>query len=66
MNQIPRELCERENYVQTMKLLAKDYGQSGRLRRFEKFVKMTKHANGENKENSKPKSKLSFNVSYQF
>ena len=55
MNEIPIGLCERENYVRTLKILKK--GKRGPLHQPDSFIKSKK------KENAKPKSKLSFDVS---
>ena len=64
MNFIPIKLCERENYDRTMKLLKKDFGKCGPLRLFDNFIDFKKQAN--DKENVKPKSKLSFDVSGKY
>ena len=56
MNEIPIELCERENYKKTMEILTNSCGKRGSLRRLESFIHF------KSKENVKPKSKLSFDV----
>ena len=63
MNDIPIELCERNSYVKTKKMLEKAKEKCGMLQRLDNFIKSLKEASGKEKENSKPKSKLSFDVS---
>ena len=63
MNKIPIEMCERKKYDKTMKLLKKDFEKRGLLRLLDNFIKFKKQANDESKEDLKPKSKLSFDVS---
>ena len=63
MNGIPIGLCERELYTETMKILEKEFGNCGPLRRLDNFIKFKRQVNEKHKENAKPKSKLSFDVS---
>ena len=63
MNGIPIELSERERYSRTAKILEKEFGKRGPLRSLDNFIKFKKQANDKNKENAKPKNKLSFDVS---
>ena len=63
MNFLPIELCGREKYDKTIQLLKKDLKKGGRLRLLDNFIDFKKQANDESKENVKPKSKLSFDVS---
>ena len=60
MNEIPIELCERESYKKTMEILTNGCGKRGPLRRLESFINL------KSKENVKPKSKLSFDVSGKY
>ena len=63
MNIIPIELCERNSYVKTTKLLGKAIGNGEQL---EKFINFLKKAKDRNKEKLKYKNKLSFDVSTRF
>ena len=63
MNDILIELCEREGYERTIKILEKKFGKRISKRRLRSFIKFIKHESDKNKENAKPKSKLSFDVS---
>ena len=56
MNSIPIELCERNGYVGVVQKL----GKSSSTRHLDNFIRFKKHTN---REDSKPKSKLSFQVS---
>ena len=60
MNGIPIELCERNSYTKTIKLLEKATGTCGILDDLTRFLKEVKD---KNKENLKCKGKLSFDVS---
>ena len=62
MNNIPIELCERENYEKTLKILLKEFGKRGSLQRLDNFINFKKQSNERNIEKIKPKSKLSFYV----
>ena len=66
MNSIPIELGKRERYSRTVKILEKELGMSGPLRRLDNFIKFKRQANDKSKEIVKPKKKLSFDVSYHF
>ena len=60
MNNIPRELCEQNSYVETTKLLERA---TGKRRRLDDLTKFLKDKRERNKENLKYQGKLSFDVS---
>ena len=66
MNEITIELCKREQYDRTTRLLAKDFGKRDLLGRLDNFIKYVNQAYGRNKEKTKSISKLSFDVSLHF
>ena len=66
MNRIPIELCERNSYYQTMKLLKKEVKKPDPLQRLDSFIRSMKQARDKNREIAKPKCKLSFEVNIKF
>ena len=66
MNSIPIELGKRERFSRTVKILEKEFGGSGPLRRLDNFIKFKDQVNDKSSENAKPKNKLSFDVDNQF
>ena len=63
MNEITIELCKRQKYDRTTRLLAKVFEKRDLLGRLDNFIK---YVNQAYKEKTKSKSKLSFDVSLHF